>query len=350
MPRWSLATRPGVPGGVAIFELLAADADDLERAMTLAGLAAAPVGRCVLCDLLGVDRGIVARWDERSASLMPHGGPAVVAAIAGRLTELGFEPLPTGPGLSEADCVALFPEARSTVEARALEALGRAASPRAVDLLLAQHERWRLAERDPALRPDRACDAIRRRLLDPPTVAAVGLANIGKSSLLNALAGRGVAGVADRVGTTRDFVGASIELDGLAVRWIDTPGLCATDAPRAHEADHAAADLTRALLARADLIVLCFDASAGGVGGVERGEVGRAAPGVPTLEAALRADRAGEKSAAGSLSVSALRGEGLDRFARAVRSVLMPDEALDDPRAWRFWEESPVAESPGRVP
>lgn len=350
MARWSLATRPGVPAGVAIFELLAADADDLERAFDLAGLAAAPVGRCLLCDLFGVDRGIVARWDERSASLMPHGGPAVVGAVAARLTELGFEPVPTGLGLSEADCVEMFPEARSTVEARALEVLGRAASSRAVDLLLAQHERWRHAERDPALRPDPSCDAIRRRLIDPPTVAAVGLANIGKSSLLNALAGRSVAGVADRAGTTRDFIGASIELDGLAVRWIDTPGLLAPDAPCAHEADQAAADLTRALLARADLIVLCFDASAGGVGGVERGAVDRAAPGVPTIEAALRADRTGENSARGSLSVSALRGEGLDRLARAVRSALVPDEALDDPRAWRFWEDAPIAESPGRVP
>ena len=56
-----------------------------------------------------------------------------------------------------------------------------------------------------------------------------GRVNAGKSSLFNALLGRNRALVADRPGTTRDFLEETIDLDGVAVTVTDTAGLRPTD-------------------------------------------------------------------------------------------------------------------------
>ena len=57
----------------------------------------------------------------------------------------------------------------------------------------------------------------------------VGAPNAGKSSLLNALARADRAIVTATPGTTRDLLEATISLDGLAIRLIDTAGLRKTD-------------------------------------------------------------------------------------------------------------------------
>lgn len=56
-------------------------------------------------------------------------------------------------------------------------------------------------------------------------VAIVGPPNVGKSSLLNALAGREAAITSDTPGTTRDVLELPYDLDGLPVRFLDTAGL-----------------------------------------------------------------------------------------------------------------------------
>jgi tRNA modification GTPase len=55
--------------------------------------------------------------------------------------------------------------------------------------------------------------------------AIIGAPNVGKSSLFNALAGRDVAIVAPRPGTTRDALEVHLDLDGVAVTLVDTAGL-----------------------------------------------------------------------------------------------------------------------------
>lgn len=56
-------------------------------------------------------------------------------------------------------------------------------------------------------------------------VAIVGPPNAGKSSLLNRLAGREVAIISERAGTTRDVLELRLDLKGLAVTILDTAGL-----------------------------------------------------------------------------------------------------------------------------
>lgn len=60
-------------------------------------------------------------------------------------------------------------------------------------------------------------------------VLILGKPNAGKSSLLNALAGRDQAIVTAQAGTTRDVLRETIEIDGLPLKIIDTAGLRASD-------------------------------------------------------------------------------------------------------------------------
>jgi len=62
-------------------------------------------------------------------------------------------------------------------------------------------------------------------------VVIAGLPNAGKSSLLNALAGREAAIVTDIEGTTRDILKEHIQLDGMPLHIIDTAGLRDTNDP-----------------------------------------------------------------------------------------------------------------------
>ena len=95
-------------------------------------------------------------------------------------------------------------------------------------------------------------------LRDGMTVVIAGRPNAGKSSLLNALAGREAAIVTEIAGTTRDILREHIHIDGMPLHVVDTAGLRDTD-------DHVEKiGVERALKAigEADRVLLVVDATA----------------------------------------------------------------------------------------
>jgi tRNA modification GTPase len=94
------------------------------------------------------------------------------------------------------------------------------------------------------------------RLRDGFEVVILGAPNAGKSSLINALAQRDVAIVSEEAGTTRDLLEASLDLQGLKVRLVDTAGL--RDAPSS-VVEQIGMERARARGAGADLVLLLVD-------------------------------------------------------------------------------------------
>jgi hypothetical protein len=315
---WRLVTPAERAGAIAMVQLRG----EIEGALGRLGIGGVAPGEVRLRDLAGVDRGLVARVADDLAFLMPHGGTEIVRALCCELERAGVHRDEDGSP------PARFPEASGPFEAALLDTLARAASPRALDLLLDQPRRWAEAGRpDPAPEtpaPDEAHSRMLDRLVTPPLVVAVGPTNVGKSTLLNRLAGRAVAVVADEPGTTRDHVGSLIDLDGLVVRYIDTPGV----RPGATPAETEAVRIVGPLVQGADLLLRLGDATG-------------AAPPAPqsagaVLTVGLRSDL-GLPDWRRDLDVSARTGEGVGALRIAARRALVPDAALEAATPWRFW-------------
>lgn len=86
-------------------------------------------------------------------------------------------------------------------------------------------------------------------------VVILGAPNAGKSSLINALAGRDVAIVSDEAGTTRDLVEVKLDLGGVAVVVTDTAGLREAEG----KVERIGVDRARRRAAEADLVLVLED-------------------------------------------------------------------------------------------
>ncbi|MCC6580629.1 MAG: 50S ribosome-binding GTPase [Phycisphaeraceae bacterium] len=245
-----IATSPA-PGAIGIIQLHGPDAAQLLFHIT--HRSHWPTGRIQRVPLAGLDDGLAVRLRDDWAQLMPHGGPRVMSRLIDQLAQLGATLDDIEPPARD-----LFPEAESDIEAEALTAMSRAASPAAVDVLLSQPRLWRQWADDPArwtAQQVRETSEKLDHLLSPATVVVVGRPNVGKSTLTNRLLGKDASVVADLPGTTRDWVGGMALLRGVAVHWLDTPGLRHTDDP----IEQQAIVLAREVLASAEVIVAMRD-------------------------------------------------------------------------------------------
>jgi tRNA modification GTPase len=95
-------------------------------------------------------------------------------------------------------------------------------------------------------------------LRDGMTVVIAGRPNAGKSSLLNALAGREAAIVTEIAGTTRDVLREHIHIDGMPLHVVDTAGLRTTE----DQVEKIGVERALQAIGEADRILLVVDATA----------------------------------------------------------------------------------------
>lgn len=318
--RYALATpTTSHTGAIAVVELCG----DIAAALARLRITPVDIGSARLRTWPDVDSIVLAMLSPTHAMLFPHAGPAIARRVIAALDAAGLTPA------QDRTPAQRFPEAATDLEARMLDALRRAQSPLAIDLLLDQPRRW-AAPNDDSLRHTPHDSARLNFLITPPRVVALGPPNIGKSSMLNALAGRGVAIVADLPGTTRDHVGVSLNLAGLVVHYIDTPGigpLRATAFPEQDALDRDAQRLALEVAATADLLLLCADPTTTFL---------PTTPNVPTtLRVCLRSDL-GSVHPEADIALSVRNNTGLDLLTTALRDALVPPRLLADARAWAF--------------
>ncbi len=156
-------------------------------------------------------------------------------------------------------------------------------------------------------------------------VVVLGKPNVGKSSVFNALVGASRAIVTPMAGTTRDLVSDVVDLEGLAVRLVDSAGIRATsDAVEAEGVDRA-----RQAVSVASAVIVVLDRSRPLEDEdhqvLEETESSRR---VVTMNKMDQPSRwTSEVLSLGSeevvVAVSAMTGEGLDGLRGALRTVLV---------------------------
>ena len=284
---------------------------------------------------------------EHVLELQGHGGPAVMQALLLRCQELGARL--AGPGeftyraylngkldLAQAESVVDLIDASSVEAARsALHSLSgefsrriQGMQARLTELRMRVEASLDFPEEEDVVETEQAkvragiaetlqelagvLAAARQGALlrDGVQVALIGQPNVGKSSLMNALAGQEVAIVTDIAGTTRDALRQEVHIEGLSFHLVDTAGLRET----ADTVEQMGIARTWAALEKAGIALLLVD-SQHGLGEQERAIIERLPQGITRITVHNKIDLSGEsprQEPGPEVWLSAKSGEGID--------------------------------------
>ncbi|HEY4711677.1 MAG TPA: ribosome biogenesis GTPase Der [Dehalococcoidia bacterium] len=163
-----------------------------------------------------------------------------------------------------------------------------------------------------------------------PIVAIVGRTNVGKSTLLNRLAGRRIAVIADLPGTTRDRVFAFVSWQGRELTVVDTGGW---QAEPSTSLEQKVKQQVEAAIAQADVIIFLVDVKDGAIAADEEiADVLRAAN-KPIILAVNKVDSAKQANQVADfyrlgigepMAISAHHNLGIDELMDAVLASLPP--------------------------
>jgi tRNA modification GTPase len=286
---------------------------------------------------------------EDVLELQGHGGPVVMQLLLQRCVELGARLAEPGEfsrraylndkmDLAQAEAVADLIEASTAAAARsALRSLSGEFS-REVQVLLNGLVELRMLVEATLDFPDEEIDVLRdtdaaqrmERLVAAVAglrdrakqgsllrnglhVVIAGQPNVGKSSLLNRLAGDDRAIVTDVAGTTRDVLRETIQIEGIPLHIIDTAGLRVSD----DVVERIGIERTWKEIERADLVLQVVDARQG-IAAADSEISSRLPAKVPRIVVENKSDLAGkeatcfEASGVKHVSLSAKNGDGID--------------------------------------
>ena len=298
---------------------------------------------------------------EDVIELHGHGGPVVMQLLLARCLDLGARLAEPGEftrrafingklDLAQAEAVAdlinasTATAARSAVRSlqgdfsRAIDALmGPLVELRAlteatldfpeeeVDFLKSIQAEARLQGIREALTKVQASARQGKLLQDGLTVVLIGQPNVGKSSLLNALAGEDLAIVTPVAGTTRDVVRAHLQLEGVPLHVIDTAGLHETT----DEVERLGIERTWKEIDKADVAVLLTDAQHGLTAAEER-IIARLPEGTTRMMVQNKIDLGAAASTAETVQISAKTGFGIDALRAKLLEIAgwQPGESL----------------------
>ncbi|MCA9011360.1 MAG: GTP-binding protein [Planctomycetaceae bacterium] len=353
---YRLLTAPG-PGAVAVIELDGESArpDQAERVLgkfvtTGVHPLRAATGRiCYGC--WNAEDLIVVRISRQTWEIQCHGGTVALEKICSDLNNAGARNR-SAIGDAASDELAAFRAAdtreslqrqlRSVIDRR----LAHARSRKTAGLILAQASNS-LGD-DLQILLNGACTdnaqkaAIRRRhaewndvaehLTKPWRVVLAGAPNVGKSSLLNAIAGMERSIVSNLPGTTRDAVEVDTLIDGWSFRFVDTAGIRQSSDD---EIEQQGIRLSRLEAAQCDILCVVFDHESGLPLWNDDSPVLPKHTLLVRNKADLRKDRADPQQSTGPgctqenppvISVSAHTGEGLTTLLQWIKNAVVPVE------------------------
>lgn len=308
---------------------------------------------------------------EDLIELQGHGGPRVLDLILARVLALGARPARPGEfteraflngklDLAQAEAVADLIEASTSTQARLAGRSLHGAFSKQIHALVEDLTKLRVITEAALDFPDEELDSIGisetdldawidttdqliekshqgELIRDGLLVVIAGSPNVGKSSLLNALAGAETAIVTAIPGTTRDLLRADVQIDGLPIRLVDTAGLRDAVDPVEKEGIRRA----REQLGQADHVLLVVDDtdSTGLEDTFGRLDIDAQTPGVPVTIVCNKIDLSGRPVSRSTrnggvteITCSALTGAGLD----LVRDELKTAAGYQGPDAGAF--------------